>query len=202
MPPMRVHTSKLVAVLAIAAVALSGCGSEAKEKDEKKEKVNKVLVAKEKSVASAEARVKKNPKDPDALSELARAYLALASPESAPKGGKPPKTPENRDELLQKAADTLEDLRKIKPKDEVVINQLATTYMGLGNYDKALPLRRQLSNDNPKDATAAYAWGLTASAANNTKETITAWERFLAVAPKTDPRYKNVKAQVAALKKA
>lgn len=200
---MRISSLFAIAILATSALVAGGCGSDSKDdKKDKKAPVNKVLAAKEKAVAEAEKRVKKNPKDPAALAELARAYTALASPESAPPGQKPPKNPKNRDELLRKAADTLEDLRRLKPKDEVVINQLATTYMGLGEYDKALPLRRQLSNDNPKDSSAAYAWGLTASAAGKTKEAITAWERFLAITPKSDPRYKNVKQQVAALRKA
>ncbi len=202
MAAMQTHSRiSRVAVVLVAGLVAVGCGSDG-GKDTKTTKTTERKVAttpaqaKEYAVENAEARVKKNPNDKEALRELARAYIAAASPES----GK--ENPKDREKLLKKSIKTLEKLRDLDPADQVTLNMLATSYMAVNDAKKALPIRRDLAKQNRKDANAQYAWGLTASAAGETDEAITAWKKFLRLAPPKDPRVKQVTTSIDALQKA
>lgn len=203
------------AVLFFASIALiaTGCGSDSEDskKQEAKKPETKAEKAaakdrdnKEDAVARAEKDYDKNKDDVGACRNLAMSYIALASPASATDPKTPVELPEDRDKNLDKAVKTLEDCSKEDPKDRDVKQMLASTYMATNKYDKASPLLEQLarSSKGQERPNAFYAWGLAASNAQDYDAAIEAWETFIELSPKKDPRIAQVQQSIKALRAA
>jgi len=88
----------------------------------------------------------------------------------------------------------------LAPKDENIQQMLASTYMAQGNFKAAAPILQTIATGRKTDANSWYAYGLAESSAGNTVATVSAWTKFLAYADKKDPRIKQTKASIAALK--
>jgi tetratricopeptide (TPR) repeat protein len=199
--------------LALLALLASGCGSDDKKSDSdtKKDKPSKAEKAaqvdrsnKEKAVKEAEKAFDKKDDDVGTCRNLAMSYVALASPASTGDPKNPPKVPEDRDKSMKKAIDTLEQCQKLDPKDRDVKQMLASSYMGTNKYDKAADLLEDLAKTSKgaERANSYYAWGLAASNAQHIDEAIGAWNTFLELAPKNDPRIKQIRQSITALKAA
>ena len=195
------------------ALVAAGCGGgdDKDDKDAKKDKPSKAekaqqedREAKEKSVTEAKKAFKDSDDDVGACRNLAMAYVALASPASTGDPKNPPQPPKDREKNIGKAIDTLEKCQKIAPKDRDVQQMLASSYMGMNQYDKASDLLEDLakSSKGQERANAYYAWGLAASNAQQLDKAISAWETFLTLAPKNDPRIPQIKSSIKALKAA
>jgi tetratricopeptide (TPR) repeat protein len=195
------------------ALVAAGCGGDDddKSKDAKKAKPSKQEQAiqddrdaKEKNVTQAKKDFKKSDEDVGACRNLAMAYVALASPASTGDPKNPPKPPKDREKSMKKAIDTLEQCRDIDSKDRDVQQMLASSYMGMNQYDKASDLLEDLAKSakGQEKANAYYAWGLAASNAQQLDKAISAWETFLELAPKNDPRIAQIRQSIKALKAA
>lgn len=169
------------------------------EKDAKSDRENK-----QEQVKSAEEAFEENDEDVGACRNLAMSYIALASPASAADPKDPPKLPKDREENLDKAVETLEGCADLKGADRDVQQMLASTYMATNKYDKATPLLEGLARSakGPERANAFYAWGLAASNAEQYDDAIAAWQRFVDLAPKNDPRIAQVRQSIIALRAA
>lgn len=204
--------------LASAALLATGCGSDSedggndsKEKQEPKKEMSRAekdaatdRENKQKQVKSAEEAFEENDEDVGACRNLAMSYIALASPASAADPKDPPKLPEDREKNLDKAVETLEGCTKLKGADRDVDQMLASTYMATNDYDKATPLLERLARSakGPERANAFYAWGLAASNAEQYDDAIAAWQQFIDLAPKNDPRIAQVRQSITALRAA
>lgn len=201
------------ALLLLSSVALvaAGCGSDSddsKSDDAKMTKQEQAAAkdaeAKAENVKDAEAAFEKADDDVGACRNLAMAWIAKASPASSTDPKEPPKLPEDREDSLKSATVTLEKCVEIDEKDRDVKQMLASTYMAQSDYDKATPLLEELASSakGQERPNAYYAWGLAASNAQDYDEAITAWTTFTRVAPKNDPRIKQVRQSIAALRAA
>lgn len=200
-------------LLLLSSVALlaAGCGSDSEDSKSDDKKMTKAEKAQAKdqevkaeNVEKAEKDFKKASDDVGACRNLAMAWIAKASPASSTDPKEPPKLPEDREESLEKAVGTLEDCVDIDKNDRDVKQMLASTYMATSNYDKATPLLESLAKTakGQERANAYYAWGLAASNAQDYDAAVTAWTQFTKVAPKNDPRIKQVNQSIKALKAA
>ena len=202
------------AALFLASIALiaTGCGSDSKEseKQESKPKTKAEQAAakdrdnKEDAVERAEKDFEKNKDDVGACRNLAMSYIALASPASATDPKTPVELPKDREENLEKAVKTLEGCSKTDAKDRDVKQMLASTYMATNEYDKASPLLEQLARSakGAERPNAFYAWGLAASNAQDYDAAIEAWQTFVELSPKKDPRVAQVQQSIKALRAA
>lgn len=214
---MKLRT--LFVFLACLALLAAGCGGSdgsgggdaaPKEKKEEKPASKQEKAAaedrenKEKAVKEARAAYKDADEDVGACRNLAMSYIALASPASTGDPKNPPKVPEDREESMEKAIDTLEKCRDLDPKDRDVQQMLASSYMGTSDYEKASTLLEQLakSSKGQERANAYYAWGLAASNAQQIDKAIGAWQRFLELAPPKDPRIAQIRQSIKALQAA
>ncbi|MCB0878384.1 MAG: hypothetical protein KDC46_05320 [Thermoleophilia bacterium] len=197
--------------LAAAMLVAAGCGSDSKDdksSDKKMSKADKAMAKdqenKDKNVKAAQKTFDKAKDDVDACRNLAMAWIAKASPASSSDPKEPAKLPEDRDKSLGKAVDTLEGCVKIDAKNRDVKQMLASTYMATNDYDKATPLLESLAKTAkaPEKPNAYYAWGLAASNAQDYDAAISAWTKFVAIAPKKDPRIDQVKQSIKALRAA
>lgn len=201
--------------VACAALVAAGCGG-GDDKDGgkdggKADKPSKAEQAaaedrenKEEAVDRASEAFEENEKDVGACRNLAMSYVALASPASTGDPTNPPKVPEDRDENMKKAIETLEECRDIDPRDRDVQQMLASSYMGTNQYEKASELLEQLAKSakGQERANAYYAWGLAASNAQQVDEAIAAWRQFIALAPPKDPRVPQIRQSIKALQAA
>ncbi len=208
---MKIRTlALLLAALAASALLVAGCGdsdssSSSSKKQTKAEKAaQKDADDKQKQVDAAEKAYKKAKDDVNACRNLGLAWIAKASPASSTDPKKPAELPKDRDKSLDEAIDVLQDCVKINAKDRGVQQMLASTYLSTSQYDKASPLLEQLAKSAPaaEKANAYYAWGLAESNAQEYGTAITAWNGFLASAPKNDPRIDQVKQSIKSLKAA
>lgn len=203
---MRFRTPFIV-VSMIAAVGLmvAGCGT-----SDTKDKTTGVVVSgqellgteknpKIKQVVAASKAFKDAPTDANACRNLAQTWIAYASPDATKKAGDQPKIPKDRDASLKQARKVLEKCDELK-KDPNTTQMLASVYMATSEPKKAAPLLKEIATDRKTDANAYYAWGLAESGALNTSGVITAWTKFLAYADAKDPRIKQTKDSIAALK--
>lgn len=206
----------LFALLASFALVASGCGSgggdDGKDKDGGKGKDQAAettgggddessAAVKDRQLKAAQKEFEENGDDSNACRNLASAYIAVASPESTGDPKNPPSEPEGAEGNRKEAVKTLERCAELAPTDRTIQNMLATTYMSVGDYDKAEPLLQEIATGARRpDANAFYAWGLAASNAQQPAEAVRAWTRFLELAPKDDPRRKAVADSVKALK--
>lgn len=194
------------------ALLAAGCGSDGKDKSSdsaKQDKPSKAEAAaqedfdnKTEAVQAAEKAYDKNRKDVGACRNLAMSYVALASPASTGDPKNPPKIPKDRDKNMKRAIDTLEECQKLDPKDRDVKQMLASTYMGTSDYKKAADLLADLARTSKgaERANSYYAWGLAASNAQQIDQAISAWNRFLELAPPKDPRIAQIRQSIASLK--
>jgi tetratricopeptide (TPR) repeat protein len=200
----------LLAVLAIASVIFAGCGDSKKDDDKKGDKGkatsqnDKIDEAKRDALKKAKASFKKKPGDSAICRDLAMRYIAVASPESPDNPKEAPKLPKVRDKNLKGAVKTLESCTKINAKDRDIKQMLASTYMATGKFDKASALLKDLAQTakGADQANAYYAWGLAASNAQQYPAAITAWTKFSQLAPAKDPRVKQIKQSIVALRAA
>lgn len=186
-------------VLLAAAVLVAGCefdrGGDKKSSTTKKEQDPKV-----RQVAQNEEAFEDSPDDVAACRNLALSYVALASPTSTGKKGEQVEPPKDREKNMKKAADTYEKCLELAPKDIDIKRSLASSYMALGDYEKAAPLLKEVAEQGKNNPNDYYAWGLAASNARDTAGTIEAWERFLETAPDNDPRVKQVRTSLQLLR--
>ena len=188
-------------------LVVAGCGSDSDSKKpaSKQDKANAADQAdKKKAVDKAKSTFDKNKKDVNACRNLALAYIALASP-AAPVDPQDQVTlPKDRDESLKKAISTLEKCVDIDSSNRDARQMLASTYMATNKYDKAAPLLEAIAKTakGSERANAYYAWGLAASNAQDLQSAIAAWNQFVKLADKGDPRIPQVKQSIKALKAA
>lgn len=206
--------------LSCAALIAAGCGggdggngngNGDSGKSAKKDKPSKAEAAaatdrdnKEEAVDRNVKAFEKDDTDIGACRNLAMSYVALASPASTGDPDNPPTPPKDREKSMKKAKETLEQCRDLAPRDRDVQQMLASTYMGLNEYDKATELLAQLARTSKGDqqANSYYALGLAASNAQQLDQAITAWQRFVALAPPKDPRVPQIRQSIRALQAA
>jgi tetratricopeptide (TPR) repeat protein len=184
-------------LLAASLMLLASCSSDS---DSKKSDSKKSDDPRAKQVASAEEAYDAKPKDINACRNLGASYVTAGSPMSTGKKGEVPEIPEDRNEWLEKAAKVYEDCLELEGNNLDVKQSLASTYMGLSKYEDAAPLLEEIAKERKTDANSYYQWGLAASNARNTKDTITAFELFVKYAPKGDQRVKQIKESIKLLK--
>jgi tetratricopeptide (TPR) repeat protein len=193
----------LTVLLALSLVA-AGCGSDGDDGDSGDKKGSTASKEskdpKVRQVAESEDAFEKEPQDVNACKNLALSYVALASPTSSGKANEPVEPPKDREENMKKAADTYEQCRQLAPKDVDVKRSLASSYMSVGDYEKATPLLEEVAKQAKNQPNDYYAWGLAASNARDTKSTIEAWEAFLRFVPKGDPRIVQVRRSLVLLR--
>lgn len=205
-----------IALLACAALVASGCGGDGDGgkgdgDGAKGGKGGKAAAAFEKDRKSKESKLEKVKKeyekdddDIGACRNVAMQYVALASPPPPVDPKTPSERPKDAEKMLSKAVDTLKDCQKIDEDDRDVKQMLATAYMGRGDYDEAADVLGELATSAKGDqrANAFYAWGLASSNAQNLDDAISAWQRFVDLSPKNDPRVPQVKQSIKALQQA
>lgn len=199
----------LLLLLALAlAVTAAACGSDDSDDTEKSD-APKLSEAeqedrdnKQKAVDEAEKAFEDKPEDAGACRNVAMAWVSLASPASPTDPKDTVELPDDRDESLDKAIVTLEKCVDIDESDRDIRQMLASTYMATNQYDKATPLLEKLATSARGDAraNAYYAWGLAAQNAQQYPDAIKAWTVFVGASPKNDPRVKQVRQSIAALR--
>ncbi|MBC7644174.1 MAG: hypothetical protein H7123_03540 [Thermoleophilia bacterium] len=197
--------SVATAVLCSLVVAAAGCGSSGSSKgnggdNSSKKPSGKLTGPKGTQVKKAMTEFDKNPKNADACRSLAQSWIAYASPDAPKKAGDTVKVPKDRNASLKKSSETLVKCQALAPKDENVQQMLASTYMAQGNFKAAAPILKTIATARKNDANSWYAYGLAESSAGNTTATVSAWTKFLAFAEAKDPRIKQTKDSIAALK--
>lgn len=199
------------AIVMAAALVTAGCGSSSDSKDSKKSSSKKdtkqtpaqeQVAAKSDALAAAKKAFDKKSTDVDLCRDLAMKYIAVASPESTGDPKVAPKQPKDRTKNLKNASKTLEGCTKIDGKNRDVQQMLASTYMALNQYDKAAPMLKALAGSakGAERPNAYYAWGLAAGNAMDYADAIKAWQTFVDLSPRKDPRVAQVKQSIAALK--
>lgn len=196
--------------LASLSLVAAGCGgSDSKSSDTKKSSTktsaaDKVVQQKQDALDDAKKAFGKKKSDVNLCRDLAMKYIAVASPESTGDPNKAPKLPKDRDKNLKGAVSTLEDCQKIDTRNRDVQQMLASTYMATNQYDKAVPLLKQLATTSkgPERANSFYAWGLAASNAQDYAGAIQAWTQFTKLAPPKDQRVPQVRQSIKALQQA
>ncbi|NLF40720.1 tetratricopeptide repeat protein [bacterium] len=198
-----------VFVIACAALLAAGCGSDGEKKSEKKLTAAEKAVAedrdnKEKAVSEAKKAYDKDKKDIGACRNLAMSYVALASPASPKDPKDTPVIPKDREKNLENSIKTLRGCVKIDESNRDVKQMLASSLMGTNQYKEAAALLKEIAQSAKGDdrANAYYGWGLAASNAQDLPAAIAAFNAFIKHADAKDPRVKQVKDSVAALKKA
>lgn len=198
---LRYGTIVVVALMASSLLA-AGCGSskDDSKKDGKTTTAEKASQSKRDALDKSKAAFKKD-RTVDNCRNVAMNYIAVASPE-APKNPKDaPKLPKDRDKNLKNAVSTLEECVKIDKANRDVKQMLASTYMATGKYQKAADLLEDIARTakGQERANAFYAWGLAASNASDYKSAVSAWQTFASLAPRNDPRVKQVRQSIKAL---
>jgi tetratricopeptide (TPR) repeat protein len=200
---IRVHL--FLILLAMAVVA--GCGDDSKERSgEHKPKKDAAQEAeradREKAVETAKAGFDAAPKNVTACSELASAYIQLASPSTAHAEEEQSSVPADRDQSLDKAIDTLRRCETIDPNHVDVQRALASSLMATEQVKAAVPYLKAIATKSKgaERASAYYAWASAASQAGDRAGALKAWQQFVKLAPRNDPRLDEARRAIAALR--
>lgn len=112
--------------------------------------------------------LKENPKNVDAL--IRKAELLVAQSEAAGS---------NKQEVLQEAVETLQQARRIQPRNMDVLKGLAAAYIGLQDLDKIIQAYRDIVRVNPRDIQATLVLANVLADTGRVQEAISLYERVI-----------------------
>jgi cytochrome c-type biogenesis protein CcmH/NrfG len=127
-----------------------------------------------------EQRVKRNPKDAQALIELGNSYFDTRQ--------------------WDKAIDAYEKALALSPKNVDVRTDLAISYFSIGQVDKAISEAKLATGIDPKHPYAHYNLGIFLSAAGRKEEAAKEWQTFLKLEP-TGPQAEYARQQLSLIRK-